>query len=117
MRESVLEVKAYRQQSVSRRLFQKLDAKYYGPFEVLARIGKVAYCLALTESSRIHPVFHISQLKPVVGTSAVATPLPPTFSDSADLLIEPETVMDMMMRDTWRFWWSGSIFPIMSRRG
>ena len=89
-----LKLRPYRQQSVSRRLFQKLVARYYGPFPVVARIGKVAYRLELPENSKIHSVFHISQLKPVVGVSMDITPLPPTLSGSDDLLIERDEVLD-----------------------
>jgi hypothetical protein len=42
-----------------------LDLKYYGPFPVVARIGKQAYKLRLGDKvGRIHPVFHVSLLEP-----------------------------------------------------
>ncbi|CAL5400001.1 unnamed protein product [Camellia sinensis] len=42
----------------------KLNPRYIGPFEILERIGPVAYRLALPpELSNIHNVFHVSMLR------------------------------------------------------
>ena len=42
----------------------KLSPRYIGPFEIVERIGEVAYQLALPpELSGVHPTFHISMLK------------------------------------------------------
>ena len=44
----------------------KLVAIFYGPFEILDRIGLVAYMLALPSSMNVHNVFHVSLLKKYV---------------------------------------------------
>ena len=44
----------------------KLSPRYCGSFEVLERIGPVAYRLALPTSTRDHNVFHVSLIKKYV---------------------------------------------------
>ncbi|KAL5555163.1 hypothetical protein UlMin_037399 [Ulmus minor] len=46
----------------------KLSPRYIGPFEILERIGKVAYKLALpSELSTVHNVFHVSMLRKYIS--------------------------------------------------
>jgi hypothetical protein len=47
----------------------KLEPWYYGPFEVLYKVGPVAYMLALPPTVKAHNVFHVSLLKKYVYDS------------------------------------------------
>lgn len=89
-----LKLRPYRQHSVTRRVCQKLATKYYGLFEVLERIGKAAYRLKLQEGSKIHPVFHVSLLKFVLGQAAEVNPLPDIYGEIGEFTMEPEEILD-----------------------
>jgi hypothetical protein len=65
------------QSSVAARVSHKLSFKFFGPYQVIAKVGSVAYKLALPASSAIHPVFHVSQLKKLVGQHQSVTATPP----------------------------------------
>lgn len=62
-----LKAQPYVQSSLAPRANQKLSFKFFGPYEVVERVGAVAYKLKLPASSLVHPVFHVSQLKKSIG--------------------------------------------------
>ena len=68
--------------------------RYCGPFEILSRIGQVAYQLALPPNLRIHNVFHIFVLKKyvhdathVVNWNVVQVEL------EGEFLVEPDCIL------------------------
>jgi hypothetical protein len=66
---------------------------YFGPYKILERIGIAAYKLELPVDSKVHPVFHVLQLKSYTTDYSLAfqpLPHPPQF----DLLdLEPEMIL------------------------
>ena len=88
-----LKLQPYRQQTVARRTCAKLAARYYGPFKVEKRIGKVAYKLMLPASSQIHPVFHVSQLRKAEGSIPAQPTVPNNVNGKLEWEGYPEKVL------------------------
>jgi len=92
----------YRQHTVSRRLNMKLAAKFYGPYKIVGKMGKVAYQLELPQGSKVHPVFHVSLLRKQWGSTnpASSTALPEVSQDIPELI--PQAILDFKGQDNKR---------------
>jgi hypothetical protein len=64
-----LKLQPYMQRTLATRSNPKLAFRYFGPFQVLQRVGATSYKLDLPESCKIHPVIHVSQLRQAVPPS------------------------------------------------
>ncbi|XP_068304395.1 uncharacterized protein [Pyrus communis] len=92
-----LRLQPYRQSSVNHTNCPKLAPRFYGPFKVLARVGKVAYTLDLPPGSCIHPTFHVSLLKPKLASNVVVSTVLPPLSDAGLVTWTPEKVLQRGM--------------------
>lgn len=89
----LLKLQPYVQSSVTNRPHPKPAFKFFGPYKVLEHIGQTAYKLELPAGSLIHPVFHVSQLKPFrPDYSPVFSDLP-KVADLDGRLLLPESIL------------------------
>nr|GEV65456.1 hypothetical protein [Tanacetum cinerariifolium] len=74
----------------------KLNPRYVGPFNVLDKVGDVAYKLELPEElSRVHNTFHVSNLKKCYADEPLAISLDGLhFDDKLQFVEEPVKIMD-----------------------
>ncbi|GAU29982.1 hypothetical protein TSUD_360970 [Trifolium subterraneum] len=71
---------------------KKLAPRYIGPFQILKRVGPVAYQLALPPSmSRMHDVFHVSQLRKFIPDPFVPVELE-SIELQPDLTYQPDPI-------------------------
>ncbi|GKE26237.1 putative reverse transcriptase domain-containing protein [Tanacetum coccineum] len=74
----------------------KLAPRYVGPFEILERIGHIAYRLRLSEElSGVHDTFHMSNLKKFLADASLHVPLDEIKVDKTlHFVKEPVKIMD-----------------------
>ena len=92
-------LKPYKQISLKQaKKDNKLSPKYYGPYKVLKNIGTMAYRLELPASSQLHPIFHVSCLKKVIGEKILVQTIFPELDEEGKIILEPEAVMETRTR-------------------
>ncbi|OIT33037.1 hypothetical protein A4A49_64122, partial [Nicotiana attenuata] len=91
-----LKVQPYKQVTITNHTSHKLASKYYGPFQVIKRVGPVAYTLLLPAGVQIHPTVHVSLLKKCyeVPTQIV---YPPSLDLASPYCPDPEAVLQRRM--------------------
>lgn len=71
-----LKLRPHRQSFLIRRVNQKLAARYFGPFKIIQKLSEVVFKLDLPSSTKLHPVFHVSLLKKVMGDHQALKDIP-----------------------------------------
>lgn len=89
---------------------RKLSDRFVGPFQVIQRMGSVAYRLALPATSQLHPVFHVPLLRPLYG-NVQTQPLPDILDHHLEYEVQ-EILQHRLRRRQHQFWvyWRG--FPL-----
>ncbi|OIS95756.1 hypothetical protein A4A49_58682 [Nicotiana attenuata] len=89
-----IKLQPYRQLSLKNHAYQKTSTKFFCPFQIISKVGPVAYTLALPPYSKIHITFHVSLFKKKLRAHTTSVALPVVHSDSGHVLLEPEAIMD-----------------------
>ncbi|PON40467.1 Chromo domain-like, partial [Parasponia andersonii] len=88
-----LKLRPYRLQTLAQRRNEKLAARYYGLYPVVAKVGVVAYHLELPLTAQLRPIFHVSQLCRAIGSSNSSWDIPKQLTLELELVSEPNVVL------------------------
>ena len=80
---------------------RKLAPRYVGPYTILKIINPSALRLQLPSSLKVHPVFHVSQVKPVADSDLsppAPAPPPPRTHESSDMVWEVNRILAVRCR-------------------
>ena len=81
-------MKPYKQISMKqKKKNNKLSPRYYGPYQIMQKIGSVAYKLELPPTTKIHLVFHVSSLKKVIGQNIPIQTVLPKLDEEGRIIL------------------------------
>jgi hypothetical protein len=95
----ILRLQPYKQISLKQaKKDNKLSPTYYAPYKVLQNISTMAYKLELPASSQLHPVFHVSCLKKVIGDKIPVQTILLELDEEEKIILEMEAITDTRIR-------------------
>ena len=71
---------------------KKLAHRYFGPFEILRKVGPLAYELKIPASMKVHDVFHVSLLKIYKHKDGAITVPPPALLPTGGIEFEINSI-------------------------
>ena len=89
-----LRLHPYKKTSLKVEHCQKLVPKFYGPYTILKSVGQVYYQLSFPSHSKLHPVFHVSFLKKVIGTKCQTQTKLLDLDEEGSIWLHPQAFFD-----------------------
>ena len=84
-----LRLQPFKQHSLHWSKVGKLAPKFFGPFQILQKVGSVGYKL----DSGVHPMFHVSCLKAKIGQAITPIPTLPPVDAQGHITPEPKAIL------------------------
>ena len=63
----------------------------------MQKIGTMTYKLELPASSRVHPIFHVSCLKKVIGDKIPVQTILPELDEEGKIILEPKAITNTII--------------------
>ena len=98
-----LRLQPFKQQYLHWSKVGKLAPKFFGPFQILQKVGSVVYKLDLPSTSGVHSVFHVTCLKAQIGLAVTPISTLPPIDAQVHITPEPKAILQQRQCQLKRF--------------
>ena len=98
-----LRLQPFKQQYLHWSKVGKLAPKFFGPFQILQKVGSVVYKLDLPSTSGVHSVFHVTCLKAQIGLAVTPISTLPPIDAQGHIIPEPKAILQQRQCQLKRF--------------